>query len=324
MKPATSCTRSIAAAVMACALLPAMAQTYPNKPIRFIAAFPPGGGSDVVGRTLFPKMSEMFGQQLFIENRSGAGGNIGADYAAKASPDGYTFFIANNTVVTNPALAKTPYDVVRDFAPVSMVGSTAVAVAVHPSFPAKSIAELTELARREPGKHAYSSCGSGGAMHLAGELYKLIAKIDINHISYRGCAPAVVDGIGGQVPILFNTITNTHMHAKAGKLRILALASATRSPVDQSIPIISESAGFEGFDADIWFGILAPAGTPRAIVVRMNEAINKTLQMPEIQERFAAQLFAVRGSTPEEFGAIIKSDVARWAKLVKDANIRAD
>ncbi len=302
----------------------AMGQAYPAKPVRMISAFPPGGGSDVVGRIIGPRVTESLGQQFVLENRAGAAGNIGADYVAKSAPDGYTILIANNTVVTNPAVAKAPFDVVKDFAPIALVGSTAVVVAVHPGFPAKSVAELIDLAKREPGRHAYSSCGNGSAMHLAGELFKLLAKVDITHVAYRGCGPAIIDGVGGQVPILFNTITNTHAQAKGGKLRILALASPTRSPVDASMPVIAESAGFEGFNADIWFGFLAPAGTPRDIIVRLHGAINKALDLADTREKLAAQLFAVNTGTPEQFGELIKRDLARWSKIVKNANIKGD
>jgi tripartite-type tricarboxylate transporter receptor subunit TctC len=204
------------------------------------------------------------------------------------------------------------------------VGSTAIVLAVHPGFAARNVDGLVRMARESPGKYSYSSCGNGTAMHLAGELFKLLAKVDIMHVAYRGCGPAVADGMGGQVPILFNTITNTTPQAKGGKLRILALASPTRSPVDASIPLIAESAGFEGFDADIWFGILAPAGTPREVLLRLNGEVNKALAAPEVKERLAGQLFAIQTGTPEELGALIRRDLERWSKLVKEAGIKGD
>lgn len=302
----------------------ALGQAFPNHPVKLISPFPPGGGSDVVARILAPKLLEATGQQFVVENRTGAAGNVGADYVAKSPPDGYTLLVANNTVVTNPAVAKAPFDVVKDFTPVALIGSTAVALAVHPAFPARSIDELVKLARENPGKYSYSSCGNGTAMHLAGELFKQLAKVDIVHIAYRGCGPAIVDGVGGQVPILFNTITNTAPQAKGGKLRILALASPTRSPVDKALPVIAESAGFEGFDADIWFGILAPAGTPPEAVQKLNAEIGRALGSQDVQDRLAAQLFAIQTATPAAFGDLIKRDLARWSKLVKEAGIKGD
>ncbi|MBI3374806.1 MAG: tripartite tricarboxylate transporter substrate binding protein [Betaproteobacteria bacterium] len=318
----------VAARIVACSALVistvVRSQGYPAKPVKLISPFPAGGGSDVVARILSPKLAEASGQQFLVENRTGAAGNVGADFVAKSPADGYTLLVANNTVVTNPALAKTPFDVVNDFAPVALVGSTAVALAVHPDFPAKSVIDLVKLARESPGKFSYSSCGNGTAMHLAGELFKVVARVDIVHIAYRGCGPAIVDGVGGQVPILFNTITNTAPQARGGKLRVLALASPTRSPVDTAIPVISESAGFEGFDADIWFGILSPAGTPREVVLKLNADINRVLASADVRERLAVQLFAIQTGTPEKFGELIRRDLDRWSKLVKDANIKGD
>ena len=324
MKHASRITAGVVAGALALAATAAWSQTFPNHPVKLISPFPPGGGSDVVARILSPKLLEATGQQFVVENRTGAAGNVGADYVAKSPPDGYTLLVANNTVVTNPAVAKAPFDVVKDFTPVALIGSTAVALAVHPDFPAKSVDELVKLARENPGRYSYSSCGNGTAMHLAGELFKQLAKVDIVHIAYRGCGPAIVDGVGGQVPILFNTITNTAPQAKGGKLRILALASPTRSPVDKALPVIAESAGFEGFDADIWFGILAPAGTPPDVVQKLNAEIGRALGSQVAQDRLAAQLFAIQTATPAAFGDLIKRDLARWSKLVKEAGIKGD
>ena len=296
---------------------------YPQKPVRLITQFPPGGGTDIVARLLSPKLAEVFGQQFVVENRVGAAGNIGADLVAKSVPDGYIILVGNNTIVTNPAVQKTPFDVVKDFDPIAVVGATAVALAVHPSLPAKSVQELIALAKKEQGSLTYSSCGTGTAMHLAAELFKREAKINMVHVPYKGCGPAVADGIAGQVPILFNTITNTNPQAQGGRLRILALASATRSPVNNSIPTIAE-AGFAGFDADIWFGFLAPAGTPKEIVNRLNAELNRIIQLPDIQEKMKVQLFSTRTGTPEQFAKIIQSDLAKWSNLVKDVNLKVD
>jgi len=310
--------------VVALDAAPVFAQAWPNKAVRMISAFPPGGGSDVVGRIIGPKIVETLGQPFIIENRTGAAGNVGFEYASRAAPDGYTILIANNSLVSNPAIGMVGYDPVRDFTPIIYVGATAVAIAAHPSFPGRTVAELIDVTRREPGKFAYSSCGNGSVMHLAAEMFKLVARVDITHVPYRGCAPAVVEGIAGTVPLLFNTITNVNAHVKAGKLNVIALGSPTRSELNKAYPVVAESPGFEGFNADIWFGFLAPAGTPRDIVSRLHDAIAKSLTLPDVQERFAAQLFAVQHLDGERFGQVIRRDVAQWAKIVREANIKAD
>ena len=302
----------------------ASAQSWPAKPVRLISQFPPGGGTDLIARNLIPGLSEAFGQNFILEHKAGAAGNIAADHVAKSAADGYTILIANNTIVIQAALPqKLSFDVVKDFTPVGIVASTPVALAVHPSQPVKSVQDLITLVRAQPGKVAYSSCGTGTAMHLAGELFKQLASIDMTHVPYRGCGPAIVDGISGQVPVLFNTITNTSPQAKAGRLRIVAIASATRSPVDKNLPTIAE-AGLAGFDADIWFGFMGPANLPREIVVRLNSALNRIVKLPEVSARLADQLFDVRGGTPEEFGALVKADIARWGKVVRDGNIKPE
>jgi tripartite-type tricarboxylate transporter receptor subunit TctC len=316
--------KTLVAALLACTAAGAGAQSWPARPPRLVSQFPPGGGTDLIARNLMPKLAEAFGQQFILEHRPGAAGNIAAEMVAKSSPDGYVMLIANNTLVIQAAMPqKLPFDVVRDFAPIAVVASTPVALAVHPSMPVKSVKELIALARAQPGKIPYSSCGTGTAMHLAGELFKQLAKVDMTHVPYKGCGPAIVDGIGGHLPVLFNTITNTTPQAKAGRLRIVALASATRSPVDKSLPTIAE-AGLKGFDADIWFGFMAPAGTPREIVTRMNSELNRIVRLPEVVERLSEQLFDVRRGTPEDFSALIKTDIAKWTKVVRDANIKPE
>ena len=315
--------RSVTAALIAFAP-GAAAQGWPAKPVRLISQFPPGGGTDLIARNLMPKLIEVFGQQLILEHRPGAAGNIAADFVAKSPADGYIILIANNTLVIQAAMPqKLPFDVIRDFAPIAVVASTPVALAVHPSMPVKSVKDLIALAKAQPGKIPYSSCGTGTAMHLAGELFKQLAKIDMTHVPYKGCGPAIVDGIAGHLPVLFNTITNTTPQAKGGRLRIVALASATRSPVDKSLPTIAE-AGLKGFDADIWFGFMAPAGTPREIVTRMNAELNRIVRLPDIVERLSGQLFDIRTSTPEAFSDLIRADIAKWSKVVRDANIKPD
>jgi tripartite-type tricarboxylate transporter receptor subunit TctC len=316
--------RKLFTVLLACASSGVLAQAWPTKPVRLISQFPPGGGTDLIARNLIPELSKSFGQNFILEHKPGAAGNIAADHVAKSPPDGYTILIANNTIVIQAAMQpKLSFEVHKDFTPISTVASTAVALAVHPDQPVKTVQDLISLARSQPGKVAYSSCGTGTAMHLAGELFKQLARIDMTHVPYKGCGPAIVDGISGQVPILFNTITNTTPQAKAGRLRIVAIASATRSPVDKSLPTIAE-AGLTGFDADIWFGFMGPAGLPREIVNRLNGELNRIVKLPDVSARLADQLFDARTSTPEEFAALIKADVAKWAKVVRDGNIKPE
>jgi tripartite-type tricarboxylate transporter receptor subunit TctC len=317
-------TRLAAALALASLASGAAAQSWPGKPVRLISQFPPGGGTDLIARNLIPKLAEVFGQQFILEHRPGAAGNIAADFVAKSPADGYVILIANNTLVIQAAMPqKLAFDVVKDFAPIAVVASTPVALAVHPSMPVKSVKDLIALAKAQPGKIAYSSCGTGTAMHLAGELFKQRAKIDMTHVPYKGCGPAIVDGIAGYLPVLFNTITNTTPQAKGGRLRVVALASATRSPVDKNLPTIAE-AGLAGFDADIWFGFMAPNGTPRDIIMRMNSELNRIVKLPDIVERLSGQLFDIRTGTPEAFSELIRSDIAKWSEVVRDANIKPD
>lgn len=314
----------IRALVLSCVASGAAAQSWPAKPVRLISQFPPGGGTDLIARNLIPKLTEIFGQSFILEHKPGAAGNIAADFVAKSPADGYVILIANNTLAIQAAMPqKLPFDVLRDFTPIAVIASTPVALAVHPAQPIKSVQDLIAQAKAQPGKLAYSSCGTGTAMHLAGELFKQLAQVDLIHVPYKGCGPAVVDGISGQVPILFNTITNTNPQAKAGRLRIVAIASATRSPVDANLPTIAE-AGLKDFDADIWFGFIGPAGLPRDLVARLNAALNSAVKQPDIAERLSAQLFDVRGGTPEQFAALVKADIAKWSKVIRDGNIKPD
>ena len=316
------CGQLFLAALLAASSAPAaLAQSWPSKPVRFVTPFAPGGGSDVLARHMAPSLTAALGQQVLVENKAGAGGNIGTDYVAKSPPDGHTFLITTNAIVINPNVQKAPFDPVKDFSPVGMVASTAVVLAVHPSVPATNVRELIAHVRANPGRIAYGDCGAGSVMHLAGELMKLIAAIDMQHVPYKGCAPAITDALGGQIPVIFNTYSNTVQHARAGRLRILGLASATRSPVDSSIPAIAE-AGLAGLDADIWFAVFAPAGTPRDIVQRLNGQIRHALGDASVRERLQAQYFELRPGSPEELAQRVREDFARWEKVTRDANIR--
>ena len=300
------------------------AQTYPTKVVRLVSQFPPGGGTDLIARLLAPRLTEAWGQQVIVENRAGAAGNVAAEFVARSPADGHIVLAANNTIVINASLyTKLTYDLEKDLVPVAVVGSTPVALAVHPSLPVHSVKELVALARTNRGKLTYSSCGNGTAMHLAGELLKQVSKVDMIHVPYKGCGPAVAEGIAGQVPVLFNTLTNTMPQAQGGRLRIIALASATRSPVDAAIPTIAE-AGFRNYDADIWFGFFVPAGTPRAVVMKLNADLNRIVEQPDVKDRMRSMLFDQRTATPEQFAELIKSDLVKWGKLIRDANIRVE
>jgi tripartite-type tricarboxylate transporter receptor subunit TctC len=310
--------------VLLCIAGAASAQSYPDKPIRLVVPYPPGGGSDAVARILVPKLSELLGQPIVVENRSGASGNVGSAFVATSAADGYTLLFTNNSLVVNASLpTKPPYDVLKDFMGVAMPASSANVLAVHPSISVTTVDQFIALARSQPGKLNYSTCGSGTSQHFAGELLKRLAHIDMVHVPYRGCGPAVTDGLGGQVPVLFNTISNTMPHHRAGKLRILGVASQKRSEVDSKIPTVAE-AGFAGYEAEAWYGMFAPASTSREVVAKLNTAVNRVTAMRDVQERFRNSLFDLRSATPEELDARVRSDFERWSRLVVDVNMKID
>jgi tripartite-type tricarboxylate transporter receptor subunit TctC len=297
---------------------------YPSRPVRVVVPYPPGGGADFVARLVTPKMSEGLGQPIVIENRPGAAGNIGADQVAKSAPDGYTLLFHTSTVAMSPGLGKQSYDLLRDLTGVAHVAETAMVIGVNPAVPAKSLAELIALAKEKPGTLAYSTCGNASPMHLAGELLKMQAGIDLVHVPYKGCAPALADVLGGQVAIAFNTISNTVPMERAGKIRLLAVASAKRSAQFPNLPTIAEAARISGYEAAIWFGIFAPAATPREIVSRLNEEANRAARAPDVSEKLSAQYYDVRGGSAEEFSAFVRAEVARWSRVIRDAGIKGD
>jgi len=303
----------------------AMAQSYPAKSVRMIVPYPPGGGTDIVGRMVAQKLSESLGQQVVVDNRGGATGSIGAELAAKSPPDGYTILMGNiapNSI--NVSLQpKLPYHPVADFAPVSLVASTPNILVVHPSLPVKTVKELIALARARPGQLNYPSAGVGSSSHLAGELLAILTGIKIVHIPYKGGGPAMIDTISGEMQMMFATMPAAMPHVKSGRVRPVAVTSAKRSQTLPQLPTISET-GVKGFEAATWYGVLAPAKTPRAIVERLHGEIVKMLAAPEIRERLGAQGFEPVGSTPEEFAAYIKSEIAKWAKVIKTAGIKAE
>ena len=309
---------------------PAIAQAgYPNKPIKLVVPFPPGGPLDVAGRSIGQKLSEAMGQPVVVENRPGAGGNIGADQVAKSPADGYTLVMgALSTHAVNPHLyAKMPYDALKDFAPVALVAVTPNVLVINPSVPAGSVRELIALAKASPGKLSFASGSNGSAGHLAGELFKSLAQIDIVHVPYKGGAPAMQDLLGGQVQFMFDNLANSMAQVRAGKLKAIAVTTAKRSALAPDLPTMAE-VGVPGFDISTWYGIMAPAGTPPDIVRRLNSEIVRYLNSDAAREQFTAQgaepapRFAV--SSPEQFDAFIRAEHAKYAKIVRDSGARVD
>jgi len=319
----------ISTVVLAAVLVPAAvtasaadsAPAYPSKPVRIIAASSPGSAVDIVVRIIAQKLSEPFGQQVIVDNRAGAGGNLGADLAAKAPPDGYTLFIGSPAHAINTGLyRKLNYDLLRDFAPVSQVTTGAYMVVVHPSLPAKTLKELIALARAKPGQLNYSSAGAGNATHLAGELFKSLTKTSIEHVPYKGGGPAMTDLIGGQVQIMFPNLTQALPQVKTGRLRALAVTSEKRSPSAPDVPTGIE-AGVPGYVVTSWFGILAPVGTPREIVMKLNGDLVQILRAADVREKLAGDGAEPVTSTPEQFGIFLKSEVAKWTQVIREAKI---
>lgn len=303
----------------------AAAQAYPDKPIRVIVPVPAGGTPDVVARMVAPGLSTLLGQQLVIDNRGGAGGLIGAELAARAVPDGYTvFFSSPGSLTILPHLQKqVAYDTLKDFAPISLVSIGPFLLITHPSVPARTVKELIALARAEPGKLNYASAGNGAANHLAMELFKSMAGVNITHVPYKGAPQAVTDLIGGSVNLMFNSIPPVLQHIKTGRLRLLAVASAKRSPQLPDVPTVSE-AGVPGYEAITWFGLLAPAKTPKPIIARLNDVMVKVVHAPDLKSQLEIQGYDPVGSSPEEFAAFIRAESEKYAKVVKFSGAKVD
>jgi tripartite-type tricarboxylate transporter receptor subunit TctC len=314
-----------AALLTTAAAASAYAQDYPVKPIRFIAPNLPGGPTDILARLIGQKLSESLGQPVVIENRAGAGGNIGTEAAAKAPPDGYTLVTGNNaTFGANVSLYKhLGFDPVKDFAPVSLVATQPNILVVHPSLPATSVKQLIALAKARPGQLNYSGSGMGAAAHLAAELFKSMTATDIVHISYKSAAPALTDLIAGQTQLMFATSLSVVPHIKANRVRALAVTTAKRARVMPELPTIAE-AGVPGFEASTWHGVLVPAGTPAAVVNKLNAEIVRMLQLPDVRERLGTLGAEIVGSTPREFAEHIQREIPKWAKVIKDAGVRLD
>lgn len=301
----------------------ALAQSYPTKPIRFLVPYPPGGGNDLLARIIGQKLSDSLGQQVVIDNRPGASGNIGTEMAAKAAPDGHTIMLADNIFTINPSLyGKLPYDPVKDFAPVSLLATVPLFLVLNPSVPAKSLKEFIALVKSKPGQLNYASVGNGSLHHLAMELIKVMVGIDIVHIPYKGGAPARADILAGQVQAMFSGISSVPLF-KAGRLNAIAVSTAKRSWIAPELPTVAEAA-IPGFNVGVWFGVLAPAKTPKAIIAKLHTEIVKLKQMPEVQERLKSDGYDFIGGTPESFAAFIKTDIEKMAKAVKFAGARVD
>ncbi len=298
---------------------------FPEKPVRFVIGFTPGGPSDILARAVGQKLAERWGQQVVIENRPGAGGNLAAEAVAKSAPDGYTWLLGNNSILaTNQSLyKKLPYDPVKDFAPVALVAVQPNILVVHPDVPAKSVSDLILLAKQNPGKLNYASSGAGAAAHLAGELFKTMAGVDIVHVPYKGAQPALTDLIAGQVQLMFATSASVIPYMKAGRLRALAVTTAQRSPSVPELPTVSE-AGLGGFEATTWHGVVVPSATPRALVERINQETNAVLKEKDLSERLAGLGAEVLTGTPRDFADYIAREIPKWTKVVKDSGARAD
>ncbi|HSQ02501.1 MAG TPA: tripartite tricarboxylate transporter substrate binding protein [Burkholderiales bacterium] len=304
----------------------AVAQTYPQKPVRFVVPYSAGGAGDIFARTIGQKLTEALGQTFTIDNRPGANAIIGMEIVAKAPPDGYTIVMGNSApMVLNPSLyAKLPYDPVKDFAPVTQGTLYPYTLIVHPSVPVHSVAELVKFAKAHPGKLQYGSSGNGAANHLAGEMFKHMAGINIIHVPFKGSAPALADVLGGQISMMFDTLVTTVPQLKSHKVRSLAVTGAKRAPQVPDIPTMSE-AGFKGYEVTSWQSILAPAGTPRPIIQKLYEETIKALRQPDVIDRLATQGGnELVGNTPEEFARIIRNEIAMYSRVIKEANVRLE
>jgi tripartite-type tricarboxylate transporter receptor subunit TctC len=305
--------------------LPAWAQPYPNRPLRIVVPFPPGGGTDIGTRIVAQKLQEAWGQAVIVENKPGAAGIVGTELTAKSAPDGYTFMMGNiGTHAINVSLyKKLAYDPVRDFAPVSMVADLPLLLLVHPSVPANSVKELIALAKSQPGKLNFSSSGAGGSMHVAAELFKSMTGVDMVHIPYKGGAPAVADLLSGQVALSFSTVLETIQHVKAGKVRALAVTNDHRSIALPDLPTIAE-AGLPGYQSISWLALFAPAGTPKDIVNKVSAESVRILKLPDVKERLLAQGAEPIGSTPEQLATILSADIAKYAKVIRESGYKPE
>ena len=314
-------TAGVTLSVLALGIWPAAAAGYPDRPVKIVVPFAPAGPTDVMARLIAQKLSDSLKQQFYIENHPGAGGNIGMTQVAKSAPDGYTILVASSSYVVNPSLyAKNPYDPFKDFAPVTLAAASPNILVVHSDFPAKSVKELVELIKKNPGKYNYAMPGTGTTPHLAGELFKLTFKLDLTTVPFNGAGPAIQSAVAGHTPIAFTALPPTAPQVQAGKLRGLAVTSAKRSSALPDVPTMAE-AGVSGQESETMQGILVPAGTPKEIVDLLNREIVKAMALPDVKEKCAQLGFDPVANTPDQFAAYIKKEVEKWGKVIKDANI---
>ena len=299
------------------------AQDYPTKPVRLVIPFPPGGSNDIVGRLVATQLGERLGKQVIVENRGGAGGVVGTEMVSKAAPDGYTLLLISLAHAVNPWLYKLSYDPIKSFAPVATLGSGPNIVTIHPDLPVNSIKELVALAKQKPGELQYASAGVGSFQHLGGELFKLMAGVDIMHVPFKGGGPAMIDVMGGHTKILFSSLVQTTPHVRSGKLKALATGGAKRSPVFPDLPTVAE-AGVPGYEAVNWWGIVAPAGTPGAVVDKLSKEIAAALKSPEVQKQFETEGAEIITMSSADFGKFIEAEITKWERVVKEGNIRPE
>ena len=307
------------------ATTPAPAQQYPTRPVRFVVPFPPGGSVDTLARTMSPRLAEALGQQIVVDNRPGGNGNIGMEIVAQSRPDGHTIlvgYIANLAIF--PSLsAKLPFDPVKDYAPVTQIASSPNVLTAHPSVQAKNLKELIALAKAKPGQISFASTGVASVGHLTGELLNSLAGVKMTHVPYKGGGQAIIDLVGGHVQVMFSGFSAAMPHIKSAKVRALAVTGAKRSPALPEVPTIAEQ-GFPGVEATAWYGVLAPAGTPRPIVARLHDEVVKILKLPDVVQKLDGLGFEIVGSTPEAFGGYIKSEIKKWEKVVKASGAKAE
>ena len=316
--------RRSAALLVVLAASIAYGESYPSRPVRVIVTFPPGAGSDISTRLVTAKLTETMRRSFVVDNRAGAAGNIGVDLAAHAAPDGYTLLsVTASAAISQSAYAKAPFDLVRNFSPVALIASAPFVLALHPSIAARSFQELVALAKSKPGQLSYATPGTGSSPHMAGELLKMETGINILHVPYKGTVPATADVIAGNVSMALANTLVALPHVKAGRLRAVAITSAKRSAIVPEIPTVAES-GVRGFEAGTWYAVLAPAGTPRAIVKLLNESIVRIVQLPDVREKLALQGAEPLSGSPDEVGEFVRREVVRWGKVVKAAGVRLD
>jgi tripartite-type tricarboxylate transporter receptor subunit TctC len=312
------------AVALACVAGTTCAQTYPTKAVRLVVPFLAGGSTDIVGRTVAQKLNEMWGQPVVVDNRPGGGTTIGTEVVARSAPDGYTLLVTPAPFTINPSLlAKIPYDALTDFAPITLINTTPLVMVVHPGVPAKTVKELIALAKANPGKLNFGSSGTGGSNHLAGELFDAMAGVKMVHIPYKGNAGALTDIVGGHLDVVYNGVTSAIALIRGGKLRVLAVTSRQRTAALPEVPTLDE-LGLKGFEAVAWNGLTAPAKTPREVILKINADVIKVVNLPELRERLKAEGSDPVGNSPEQFAAFLRTEVAKWAKVIKVAGVKPE